>query len=72
MAQVGQIQAKIHLIKAVDGVVGVDGGDAREQWVKTTKKQFLTYQGSGIHYDMLKSGYLEKNAGIIAGILADK
>ena len=63
----GTINTKIHLIKASD----VDPKNVSDNgWGGATTCEYNIYQGFGTHNEMLEGKFVEKNADIIADVLA--
>jgi amino acid adenylation domain-containing protein len=75
------VDAPIHLITAVDRKEREGRYISPEEeetdrgsldWGELSKKECMTYGGSGIHVHMLKAGHIERNAAIIEGILTGR
>lgn len=62
------INVNIHLILAEDQK---NGEKMCQDWSKATSKEFRSYQGFGIHEEMLDGSFGKDNADIIKKILAD-
>jgi fengycin family lipopeptide synthetase D len=66
----GQINSNIHLI--ISQQQDNEGeADLCEGWREATTGEFKVYNGFGSHFDMLSTGYIDKNAAIIKEILEE-
>ncbi|TKH36518.1 non-ribosomal peptide synthetase [Paenibacillus polymyxa] len=66
----GQINSNIHLI--ISQQQDNEGeADLSEGWREATTGEFKVYNGFGSHFDMLSTGYIDKNAAIIKEILEE-
>lgn len=62
----GTTDARIHILRSIEEW---DKDEINRFWEESTTTDCHTYQGGGIHMEMLNPEYLSQNAGIIAGLL---
>ncbi|MDD4111480.1 MAG: amino acid adenylation domain-containing protein [Herbinix sp.] len=66
----GEVDSNIHLVKAEEETEEAFEGK-QMKWKDSTMKRFFFYKGYGIHSEMLKLGFIERNAEIMRSILED-
>jgi len=66
----GDINANIHLVLSEEER-NESNKKLFDNWTKSTKKSFMTYQGFGEHADMIQKEYTENNARIVEDILKE-